>query len=152
MDWDALSDLRLIAEDVRLSMPDLADRLHRDTQAILDCIGPIAVAQIATVLDVSRPTVYGLVEDGYLGAVIVGNHKAVDPTSLVDVLPVVREWQANGAMGGLRRHLHAWHDGELLAARERRRYRDLIKAGYDPDEWPDDTPATFPAPSVRAGG
>jgi hypothetical protein len=66
-----------------------------------------------------------------IGSVMIGNHKAIDRTRLMDVLPVVRAWQANGAVGGLRRHLHAWRDGELLAARERRQYRDLIKTGYD---------------------
>jgi hypothetical protein len=72
---------------------------------------PIVVAQIATVLEGSRPTA---------------------------------RWAACGA------HLQAWRDGGLLAARERRRYRDLIKAGYGPDEWPDEAPAGFAAPSERA--
>jgi hypothetical protein len=141
---DAISDIRQLAEDLRGSMPDMAARLSRDTQTILEGMGPLPIARIAAALDVSRPTVYGLVDEGYLDATAMGHRKVIEPASVVDILPVVREWQANGAVGGLRPHLRAWFEGEARAARERRRYRDLIKSGYDPDEWPEDAPDAVP--------
>lgn len=137
---DAISDLRELAAGVRGLMPEVAERLDRDVETILAGIGPIPVSGIAAVLSVSRPTVYSLVDDGYLTATTMGHHKVIDPASVVDILPVVREWQANGAVGGLRSHLRAWFEGEQRAARERRRYRDLIKSGYDPDIWPEELP------------
>lgn len=123
------SDLAGAADRVRGHDPDMAARLERDRELLLDSADPLTVTATAGLLGQSRQTIHDWLKRGILDTHPAGSKGKllVDPRSIVGLLPFIKEWREAGgtkrALGIIITRLEA-AETELLLKSATTDYKD----------------------------
>lgn len=132
---EVILDLRDQAEVVAAQDPKVAGHLEADVDALLSGLSMVTVADAAAELGVTEPTVRSWIRQGYLVGHGADRGMLIQAGSLLEVLPILRDWRRSRAGGYPATALRAWfgavaeHRTSYLADSARHRERAMAAKG-----------------------
>jgi len=127
---EVAANLLVQADHIRADHPEVAAELEAGSRKLLDAVPSLSVAQVADLLEQSRPTIYEWIKAGYLLTEEAARRGVrVSPESLLVLIPILHEWQDQGRVGRPSRLLQEWLDGALERGERRRAFAVRRRAG-----------------------